>query len=420
MTALRLDKLSLTNFRCFAHCEVAFHSRLTVLVAENGSGKTAVLDAAGAALSVFVNALYPSEKVRRIERGDVRLIPGQERSMSPCLPTEYEAQATVRDTAVTWKSAVRTYGDKVRSGFRHLDPMKEAAQPFLSDTAVLPLIAYYGTGRLWSEQRQTEYRRSSATNVGERVAGYADCLTSSSSFKGISAWFEHRFRQTASPLFRESLQANLAMIEGVKTATDMVLQPTGWSSLRWDDELHTLTAKHETRGELPLSMLSDGVRTMLALVADVARRCASLNPQLSDRAAIETPGILIVDEVDMHLHPRWQQQVLGLLQAAFPALQIIVSTHSPHVLSTVDKSSIRVLHINNGDGVTETPQIQTRGVESAGVLATVMDVDPVPQVEEATALSAYRKIIEAGEAEGPEASALRQRLIEHYGESHQV
>jgi len=420
MTALRLERLSLTNFRCFAHCEVAFHPVLTVLVAENGSGKTAVLDAAGSALSVFVNALYPPEKVRRIERSDVRLAPGLERRMSPCLPTEYGTLATVLSETVTWQSAIRTYGDKVRPTTRHFGPLKKAAQPFLTDKAVLPLIAYYGTGRLWSEQRQTEYRRSSVTDVGERVAGYADCLTSSSSFKGISSWFEHRFRQTASPLFRESLQANLAMIEGVKTATDTVLKPTGWSSLRWDDELHTLTAKHETRGELPLSLLSDGVRTMLALVGDVARRCASLNPQLGDRAAIETPGVLIVDEVDMHLHPRWQQQVLGLLQSAFPALQIIVSTHSPHVLSTVDKSSIRVLHISNGDVVIETPLIQTRGVESADVLATVMDVDPVPQLEESTALSAYSKLIEAGKAEGKEASDLRQRLIAHYGESHPV
>ncbi|MER9630993.1 AAA family ATPase [Mesorhizobium sp. M0296] len=420
MTALRLDKLSLMNFRCFAHCEIEFHPDLTVLVAENGSGKTAVLDAAGAALSVFVNAIYPPEKVRRIERNDVRLIPGQERRMSPCLPTEYEAQAFVQDEPVTWRSAVRTYGNKVRPSTRHFGPMKAAAQPFLSDTAVLPLIAFYGTGRLWSEQRQTEYRRSTVTNIGERVAGYADCLTSSSSFKGISAWFEHRARQTASPAYKESLPANLAMIAGVKQAADTVLKPTGWSNLDWDHELHALTAEHETQGRLPLSMLSDGVRTMLALVADVSRRCASLNPHLSDRAAIETPGVLIVDEVDMHLHPRWQQRVLGLLQRAFPALQIIVSTHSPHVLSTVDKSSIRVLHIKNGDVVIETPLIQTRGVESADVLATVMDVDPVPQLEESNALSTYRRLIEAGEAEGQEASALRERLIAHFGESHPV
>lgn len=420
MTALRLDKLSLTNFRCFESCEIDFHPNLTVLVAENGSGKTAVLDAAGAALSVFVNAIYPPERVRRIERSDVRLVPGEDRRMSPCLPTEYEAQATVQDQTVTWKSVVRSYGEKVRPSTQQLRSAKESVQPFLFDAAVLPLIAFYGTGRLWSEQRQTEYRRSSVTNVEERVAGYADSLTSSSSFKGISAWFEHRFRQIASPSYRESLQANLAMIQGVKTATDTVLAPTGWSNLRWDDEFRTLTAEHETRGELPLSLLSDGVRTMLALVADVARRCASLNPQLSDRAAFETPGILIVDEVDMHLHPRWQQQVLGLLQSAFPALQIIVSTHSPHVLSTVDKSSIRVLHIENDDVAIKTPLIQTRGVESANVLATVMDVDPVPQVEESAELSAYRKLIEAGEDDGQEARNLRLRLNAHYGENHPV
>jgi predicted ATP-binding protein involved in virulence len=420
MTALRLDKLSLTNFRSFSKCEIALHPGLTVLVAENGSGKTAVLDAAGVALSVFVNALYPPEKVRRIERGDVRLIPGQERRMSPCLPTEYEAQGTVQSKVVKWKSTVRTYGEKVRPSTQHLVLLKAAAQPFLSDTSILPLVAFYGTGRLWSEQRQTEYRRSSVTNVGERVAGYADCLSSSSSFKGISTWFEHRARQTASPAYKESLPANLAMIAGVKQAADTVLGPTGWSNLDWDHEHNTLTAEHETQGRLPLSMLSDGVRTMLALVADVARRCASLNPHLSDRAAIETPGVLIVDEVDMHLHPRWQQQVLGLLQSAFPALQIIVSTHSPHVLSTVDKSSIRVLHIENGDVLIETPLIQTRGVESADVLATVMDVDPVPQLEESIALSSYRRLIEAGEAEGREASAMRQKLIAHYGESHPV
>ena len=106
MTALRLDTLSLRNFRCFEQCEIGFHPNLTVLVAENGSGKTAVLDAAGSALSVFVNALYPPEKIRRIERSDVRLIPGEARKMAPCLPTEYAVNATIQDKAVSWKSTL--------------------------------------------------------------------------------------------------------------------------------------------------------------------------------------------------------------------------------------------------------------------------------------------------------------------------
>lgn len=420
MTALRLDKLSLTNFRCFARCEVDLHPRLTVLVAENGSGKTAVLDAIAAALSVFVNTLYPAEQIRRIDRSDVRLVPNQDRRMTPSLPTEYEARGTVLNAPVTWRSVIKSYGDKVRPSTRHFELLRAAAQAFRSDAAILPLVAYYGTGRLWGDHRLTEGRRSSVTNVEERLAGYADCLASSSSFKGISAWYDFRIRQTASPAYKESLAANLAMIEGVKEAANKVLGPTGWSKLHWDADVHALAAEHENQGQLPIFMLSDGVRTMLALVADVARRCASLNPHLSDQAPLETPGVLIIDEVDMHLHPRWQQQVLGLLQSAFPALQIIVSTHSPHVLSAVDKSSIRVFHIDRDDTRIETPRIQTRGVESADVLASVMDVDPVPELEESTLLRRYRALIEDGQAETSEASDLRQRLTAHFGACHPV
>jgi predicted ATP-binding protein involved in virulence len=420
MTALRLDKLTLTNFRCFARCEIDFCPDLTVLVAENGSGKTAVLDAAALALSVFVNALNAQERIRRIERSDVRLTLGDERRMTPSLPTEYDAHGAILGAPIRWKSTVKTYGDKVRPSTAHLKPAQAAAAQFRTDAAILPLLAYYGTGRLWSEHRLTESRRSSVTNVEERVAGYSEGLTSASSFKDVSAWYEHRVRQTANPAYSESLKTNLALLQGVNEAADKVLKPTGWSKLQWDNGTNSLSAEHEMQGRLPLFMLSDGVRTMLALVADVARRCASLNPQLSDQAPAQTPGILIIDEVDMHLHPRWQQQVLGLLRDAFPTLQIIVSTHSPHVLSTVDKASIRVLHIQEGDALVETPQMQTRGVESADVLASVMDVDPIPQLQETNDLSAYRALIEDEKADTPEASVLRARLVAHFGASHPV
>lgn len=418
MTALRLDELSLTNYRCFSRCEVEFHPELSVLVAENGSGKTAVLDAAASALSVFVNALYSAEPIKKLLRTDVRLVPDQPNGMIPSLPTEYDAKGTVADERVGWKSAVMTYGDKVRPSTRDFSDIRDFAQRFKSEAKVLPLVAYYGTGRLWSEHRLTESRRTSVTNVEERLAGYFDCLTSSSSFKGISTWFDFRMQQTASPAFRESLATNLAMIEGVRAATNKVLQPTGWSDIQWDNDLRGLTAEHKSQGRLPLLMLSDGVRTMLALVADVARRCASLNPQLSDQASVMTPGVLLVDEVDMHLHPRWQQLVLGLLREAFPSLQIIVSTHSPHVLSTVDKSSIRILQFDGGEARVDTPLLQTRGVESAYVLATVMRVDPVPDLQESNELKEYRDLIESGHAEREDAIALRRRLIAHYGESH--
>ena len=234
----------------------------------------------------------------------------------------------------------------------------------------------------------------------------------------MSAWYEHRAKELASPIYKESLGANVALLTAVREATRTVLAPTGWSELDWDVDLRSLVANHPQAGRLPLSFLSDGVRTMLALVADVARRCASLNPHLSGDAARETPGVLLIDEVDMHLHPRWQQVVVGLLREAFPSLQMLLTTHSPHVLSTVDRQSIRVLRTIDSGTVVDTPHLQTRGVMSADVLASIMGVDPVPQIEEASWLSQYRALIEDGDFDGADARELRQKLVAHFGETH--
>ena len=128
----------------------------------------------------------------------------------------------------------------------------------------------------------------------------------------------------------------------------------------------------------------------------------------------------MIDEVDMHLHPRWQQRVTDLLRRAFPSLQIILSTHSPHVLSTVDKGSIRVIRLDDGVAHVETPEFQTRGVESADVLSTIMGVDPIPKVEEASWLREYRGLIEDSLATSERALGLRAMLENHFGSNHPV
>jgi predicted ATP-binding protein involved in virulence len=111
---------------------------------------------------------------------------------------------------------------------------------------------------------------------------------------------------------------------------------------------------------------------------------------------------------------------LGSLREAFPKIQFIVTTHSPQVLSTVDKESIRILRMRDGIATVETPKFQTRGVESADVLAFIMGVHPVPQVEEARLLSEYRARIEEYKADTPEALEMRRRLIEHFGDQHPI
>lgn len=423
---LRLDSLSLTNFRCFEECKIILHNKLTVLVAENGVGKTAILDGVRIALGLLIDTLNDSKKIHGFELTDIRLKQTSNDKMEPCVPTSFTAEGVVFNEPIIWTRSISEYSTRARTDIQGVTALrqlvlklKETVEAGVSDVT-LPLVAYYGTGRLWSEHRLKSGQRSYDGLEERRTNGYIDCLSSSSSFKGAAAWYAARASETSDPKYSIVLQKNLRLLEAVREASREVLAPTGWCDLDWDFKKDCLVVEHPLHGRLPLSALSDGVRNMVAIITDIARRCAVLNPHLSIEAARETPGILIIDEVDMHLHPRWQQLIVGLLQKAFPRLQMILSTHSPHVLSTVDVNSIRVIRLKDGCGIPEIPTFQTQGVESADILARVMNVDPVPQVEQAKWLNDYRALIQTNEYETPQGERLWSALIKHFGGEHPV
>jgi predicted ATP-binding protein involved in virulence len=426
---LRVDHLHLHNFRCFSECALNLHENLTVLVAENGQGKTAILDSLGNALEVFVDALTDARQYHGLKLTDVRLVQGDDGAMNPSLPTGFRANGPVGGELIEWSREIRTYGRLSRASSKDLNMFKLAAKRVRDSVSShseeqtaspveLPLVAFYGTGRLWNENDDNERQKRQFPAPQGRLSGYADCLSSKASFGGLLAWFENTMAETGDPRFSRKLSENIGLIEAVKKATKIVLAPTKWDTLNWNPEQKRIDVEHPEYGRLPLSALSDGVRNMIALVADIARRCTSLNPHLGEEAAKQTPGVLLIDEVDMHLHPSWQQLVIEQLREAFPSLQMVLTTHSPHVLSTVDKQSIRVIRLRGSLGVVETPTFQTRGVQSADVLASIMGVDPVPELPEAQWLSQYRTLIEDGNSERQDALTLRSKLIAHFGEKH--
>ena len=194
---LRVDRLGLRNFRCFAECTIALHQQLTVLVAENGRGKTAVLDAIGIALGLFVDTIAGTRQLHGFDRTDVRLVQGENGAMSPALPTEFVADGYVAGQALHWRRALKGYSLRARTTTKEAENLRQAAQQLREsvegDAAeggegppILPLVAFYGTGRLWSEHRLTQEKRTYAA-ANERLSGYTDCLSSSSSFKGVVA-----------------------------------------------------------------------------------------------------------------------------------------------------------------------------------------------------------------------------------------
>ncbi len=264
------------------------------------------------------------------------------------------------------------------------------------------------------------------------MMGYARCLEAGTDYQLLADWL----RYWSITSWRQRIEAQQAgrphqltffdeALEGVRKAIDMCLhKATGWHGVDYSAARDELVAQHPEHGELPISMLSDGIRNMFALVADIAFRMIKLNPEMGAKAVDETPGIVLIDEIDMHLHPSWQQQVIGMLRDAFPRVQFVLTTHSPQVLTTVERKHIRILE-PIGDEETgrysigiRTPETQSKGAPSTDALSHIMGVAPKPDTEEVRKLHQYQRLIEEGKGDNEIASGLRQELINHFGIHH--
>ena len=158
---------------------------------------------------------------------------------------------------------------------------------------------------------------------------------------------------------------------------------------------------------IEVAQLSDGERGALALVLDLTRRLAQANPEMSDPAA-EAEAVVLIDEIDLHLHPKWQRQIVRNLSAAFPRCQFIATTHSPQVIGEVEHERIQI--IANGQVYSPTHSF---GVDSSRVLEEIMDADPRAQEIKAL-LSQISQ--EVGKQRFENARGLLAQLVNHLGE----
>jgi len=128
------------------------------------------------------------------------------------------------------------------------------------------------------------------------------------------------------------------------------------------------------RMRIPINQLSDGYKSTISLVADIAYRMAVLNPQLLGNICRETKGVILIDEIDLHLHPSWQQRILGDLTSIFPNVQFIVTTHAPAVINTIKSDNLIILDEYNVD----YPSAEVYGKDVNTILSGMMNVDERP------------------------------------------
>jgi len=354
---MRIDHLHFKNFRCFKDLKLELAERVTLLIAPNGGGKTALLDAIaaalgglGASLAVATSAPLNHRDVRRTYRTHDHSV-----SAVSHYPTHIEVAVTFEDGATA-------------SSFRALDEGKEWLNSPLIDSparqwfkkrmdddragveSTFPCLAYYRVGRarlendspstnVDADRRAAPYPDPSRTStlarqgtdkasILERKQGWHNAFNAAADWRIAQNWWA--FEYLAAAAEGRDVSAWCRVVEG---AVSQALAEAKWTP-RWsasDRDILVWVEQHD--GPRPVGLLSDGYRATVSLFADLARRCAILNPHLGAEAAKQTPGIVLIDEVDLHLHPSWQRRFISDLCAAFPLMQFVLTTHSPQVLS---------------------------------------------------------------------------------------
>ncbi|MEA3544455.1 MAG: AAA family ATPase [Thermodesulfobacteriota bacterium] len=441
---MKLESITIKNFRCFEELRLGLHPELTVLIAPNCGGKTTLIDAARIAVWPFVKAFdlgSQTGKSATIQIEDVRKLrsDGDMEAIVPAVvtasgKTKGVVKAKWSQTREKLKPRTNTIGD---SGTKALTMYAARLQRKVRDehsgTIDLPLIAYLGTGRLWYQGRYTSVvdDKKLDNSTYSRLWGYQNCLTAASSYKQFEEWYcwvylsyrEQQIKQLegSSSFDEKALKYFENAISVVKSAVNEITkQATRWENIEYSaSQQQQLVLNHPDYGSLPLSQLSDGVRNMVVLVSDIAFRCIKLNPHLGEQAALETTGIVMIDEVDMFLHPAWQQTIIGSLRRAFPKIQFIVTTHSPQVLSTVPKECIRVLGTNiEGNAVAAIPKAFSYGEPSNDILQAIMHVDPQPPVPEKQELDLLTSLVDQGDYKSGKTQQLLSKLKQKLNENH--
>ena len=411
-----IDHLTLENFRCFEHLEIDFDPSLTVLVGVNGSGKTAVLDAISIALEPLLPSfssssedIFKPEDARRIPKS--LLSRGSVAEMIPIVHVSVSSMGKVAGKKQTWARGLLMAGGLHSLESHTANPSELFEWPSsnadFQASSSLPVISAYGVDRL------SERGESKESGLPYRLSAYDAALNGTSDFTRISQFVKGLRASLLQAQQRdETTNAAGSQFSAIRKACDLVLEGTGWKSLDWDFLIDQLVLTHPRHGTLPINFLSSGIRITVGMVIDIASRIARANPHLGGTELLEdTPGIVLIDEVDLHLHPQWQQRIIPALTKTFPKVQFIVTTHSPQVLSTVPAESIRIL---NEDGTVGKVDY-SEGLRSDIVLRKILSTDPEPDLEINRKLDKYMRLVDAGEGLSEEAKLLRRELNDHFG-----
>ncbi len=365
-----IKELSLENFRSAKNLKLELNESINVFVGINGAGKTTVLDACSILLSEIIEKFREPENPIIFRNADINNAFSTS-TISIILNdkvNEYKVELGIGKET----NNMLAYSNDL---YLHMSNLLEKIDK-IPQEANLPLFAYYPVGRAIqgaSIEVQSEYFFS-------MVDAYENCLENITSFKAFFKWFRLREDLENENNRREKSFTTDKQLDFVRKALSIFMPQI--TDIHIQRNPLRMVAKKDDE-EIYLNQLSDGEKCLLALIGDIARRLAIANSSLEN--PLHGEGVVLIDEIDLHLHPTWQQMIIPQLRETFPNCQFLISTHSPHVLTHVESNSVFMLE-NTEDGLIAHSPREMYGKTSETILKSFMGLETTRPKEVASEL----------------------------------
>ncbi len=362
---MKLKSLEIIGFRGIRELKLEFPEQVNVLVGVNGVGKSAVLDCTAIMLSRLIGRIRSSTGTGRFFTvSDIN---------NSALRTRNEIEISFRGKSVQWSVSKARRGQN-KQKITNLSELRKHVELLRSkleedERTDLPLALYYPVNRAVLDIPLRIRKR----HPFDRLAAYDQALAGEwSNFRVFFEWFREREdleneRRLDNPQFRDP------QLRAVRSATERFLP--GFKGLKVRrSPLRMVVEKN--REEMIVNQLSDGEKCTLALAGDLARRMAIANPHMRD--PLQGDAVVLIDEIDLHLHPGWQRSIIPALKETFPNCQFLLSTHSPQILSHLNRNSIWLLE-RTKSGISAKRPEDAYGQEAGRILEDLMGVPARPQ-----------------------------------------
>ena len=379
---MKIKSIKLSNYRGAVSLNIDFHRQLNVFIGVNGAGKSTILDSLAIMLSWLVNRLKNTNASGR-QMSETEINNGQGTAIIEITGVKEDSQE------ITWK-IVKTRTGYIhageRSNFSQLNEYTQQIQRQITEhqgQINLPLFVYYSVNRavLYLPLKiKTKHQFDS-------LSAYENALTSGSDFRTFFEWFREREdlenenrKYQYDPIKPEGFCFPDPQLEAVRETIERFLPDFTNLSVRRNPLRMEVTKKNEI---VTVNQLSDGEKCLIAMLGDLARRMAIANPQNPD--PLKGNGVIIIDEIDLHLHPQWQRFVVPKLLEVFPNCQFFISTHSPNIITHVQPESLHFME-QTEMGIKFHPVQESYGKNVDRILEDLMGLETTRPKEIAEAL----------------------------------